>query len=79
MSVGALIAEAVTGLLALFVIAFGIYSCREGYLRASGPAFRVGDLFRHRPMHEKPRAQLVIEGIFGIAVGIIALAAHLLP
>jgi hypothetical protein len=56
------------------VIGFGALYCWRAYTRrGAGAEFRVRDLFRHRPMNDKSSAQLLIEGLFGILLGIIVL------
>lgn len=60
--------------LSLLVIGFGTLYCWRAYTRpGSGVEFRLRDLFRHRPMNDKSSAQLLIEGLFGILLGIVVL------
>jgi hypothetical protein len=59
-------------IMAPMVIIVGLIFC--GFACAKDPdtkPFRVQDLFRRIPMREKTKAQLLIEGIFGIGLGII--------
>lgn len=58
-------------IMAPMVIVVGVIFC--GFACAKGPdtrPFRVRDLFRRIPMREKTKKQLLIEGLFGIALGV---------
>lgn len=57
--------------LGIFVICGGAIFCWRAYAgQGAATQFRVVDLFRHRPVGEKPNTQLIIEGVFSILVGI---------
>jgi hypothetical protein len=56
-------------------IAVGALLLLVAGLRGSTPTrqFRLTDLFRNHSLVESSRAQLAVEGLFGIAIGILVL------
>ena len=59
-------------IMAPMVIIVGLIFCGFAYTKEPDKRpFRVRDLFRYVPIRESTRLQLLIEGLFGIALGVV--------